>query len=258
MSPTHDQCVSSVRWPAISQRSGAVLDPRYRLAYTSSHAPRVRSKPLRRVQSGNHRLTSLLRCHRLSKAFPGVQALSGIDFELQAGEVHAVVGENGAGKSTLMHLLAGVYQPDSGSIEIHGHGQVGIIDESQAQALGIAIVYQERSLFPLLSVAENIFVNCQGSRRRWLFSKRTLIADARALLRANGFDLDPAARVKDLSPAEQQIVEIAKALSLDSRVLILDEPTASLTFGETDALFAIIERLKVLGTGIIYISHRLE
>ena len=201
---------------------------------------------------------ALLRCTSLAKSFHGFAALRDIDFDLQAGEVHAVAGENGAGKSTLMHLLAGVHRPDAGSIELDGYGAVQIADEGRAQRLGIAIVYQERSLFNLLSVAENLFVNHPPVNSFGVVNRRRLYQEAGELLKRVELNVDPRLPLERLSPAEQQMVEIAKALSFQSRVFILDEPTAALTVPETRTLFRIIGQLKQRGVGIVYISHRLE
>ena len=208
-------------------------------------------------------MNALLKCVGLSKFFGGVTALDTVDFELEAGEVHALAGENGAGKSTLMHLLAGVHQPDLGSIELdcgqrEGPRPVRIQDECHAQLLGIAIVYQERSLFPLLSVAENLFANHPPVNALGLIDRRRLYHAARDLLMQVELDLDPRLPLERLSPAQQQMIEIAKALSLESKILILDEPTAALTVPETETLFRIIRQLKQRGVGIIYISHRLQ
>jgi ABC-type sugar transport system ATPase subunit len=193
----------------------------------------------------------------ICKTFPGVRALDEMQLDVRAGEVHAVVGENGAGKSTLMHILAGVYQQESGTIDFAGQ-QVRIVDERAAQALGIAIVYQERSLFDSLSVAENIFAGRQPVRAGNWIDRRKMEADARQLLVKIGLDVSPAAGLSTLAPAEQQLVEIAKALSLDAKLIIFDEPTAALTEGETRTLFDVIRSLKKAGAAVIYISHRLE
>jgi len=194
----------------------------------------------------------------ICKDFPGVRALDAMQLEVLPGEVHAVVGENGAGKSTLMHILAGVYQPDAGRIEFAGHSDVRIADEQAAQKLGIAIVYQERSLFDALSVAENIFAGRQPVRLGNWIDSGAMASRARQLLQKVGLDVHPNAPLSSLSPAEQQLVEIAKALSLDARLIIFDEPTAALTEGETKTLFAVICSLQKAGTAVIYISHRLE
>ncbi len=201
--------------------------------------------------------SALLEVRNVQKRFPGVHALRGVSLDFRAGEVHALVGENGAGKSTLMHILAGVHQPDEADIFLGGH-LVTITDEQAAQRLGVAIVYQERSLFDLLSVAENIFSGRQPVGRWDKIDRQRLLDDARRLLADLDVELDPRTPVGDLSPALQQMVEIAKALSLQPRLLILDEPTAALIEAEKTALFRVIERLRRSGLGIIYISHRLE
>ena len=201
-------------------------------------------------------MSLLLRCTGISKSFPGVQALSSVDFDVQAGEIHALVGENGAGKSTLMHLLAGVYQPDSGSIEFQG-STVQIPSERHAQQMGIGIVYQERSLFDLLTVAENIFAGNQPSGRLGTIDIAKMHSTARELLRRIELDVDPATPLGRLSPAQQQMVEIAKTLSLNARVIIMDEPTSSLTLSETERLLQTVKDLSKHGVSVIYISHRM-
>src|SRR5437763_1566677 len=192
----------------------------------------------------------------MGKAFPGVQALLDIDLDLRAGEVHALVGENGAGKSTLVKVGAGVYRPDSGSVRLAGQP---IVNESPRQALerGISMIHQELNLAPNLSVAENVFLG-RAPTRGGLIDWQRLYADAEALAARLGIELDTRARVEDLSVARQQMVEIAKALSLEARVIIMDEPTSALTERETAALFDIISRLKAQGVAIAYISHRLD
>jgi len=199
---------------------------------------------------------ALVEIRGMTKAFPGVQALLGVDLDLRAGEVHAVVGENGAGKSTLMKIVAGVYRPDSGSIRLDG---APILNESPRQALerGISMIHQELNLAPNLSVAENVFLG-RAPTRGGLIDWRRLYADVEALADRLGIDLDVRARVDELSVARQQMVEIAKALSLDARVIIMDEPTSALTERETEALFDIIARLKSHGVAVVYISHRLD
>ena len=202
---------------------------------------------------------SLLVMRGIHKRFPGVHALRGIDFEVRRGEVHAVVGENGAGKSTLMHILAGVQQPDQGTIEFDGQTTVVIANGHQAQNLGIAIVFQERSLFNELSVAENILAARQPVNRLGKIDRKGLFAAAERLLREVALgQIKPQTILAKLSPAQQQMVEIAKALSLSAKLIIFDEPTAALTDTETQALFRVIAQLRQAGTGIIYISHRLE
>ena len=198
----------------------------------------------------------LLEVRGMSKAFPGVQALSGVDLDVRAGEVHAVVGENGAGKSTLMKIVAGVYRPDAGTIRL---AREAIVNDSPRQALerGLSMIHQELNLAPNLSVAENVFLGRAPTHGK-LVDWRRLYADAQALAARLGIELDVRARVEDLSVARQQMVEIAKALSLDARVIIMDEPTSALTERETEALFGIIARLKAQGVAVVYISHRLD
>ena len=193
----------------------------------------------------------------VAKSFPGVRALDGCSFELCAGEVHALVGENGAGKSTLMKVLAGVQRADAGTIRIAGR-EVAIASPRAARDLGISIIHQELSLLPHLTVAQNLFIGREPRRLRFLVDDRATIEQAGALLGRLGIRLDPRARVGELSVARQQMVEIARALSLDSRVLIMDEPTAALTDAEVAELFRITRGLRAGGVGIVHISHRLE
>ena len=194
----------------------------------------------------------------IQKRFPGVHALKGVDLDVRAGEVHALVGENGAGKSTLMQILAGVHRPDGGRIDFDGREDVGFEDEQAAQRSGIALVFQERSLFGPLSVAENVFAARQPVGRWRCIDRRELDLRTRELLGELGVSVDPDAPVEELSSAQQQLVEIAKALSLRPKLLIFDEPTAALTPVETQQLFSVIRRLRSQGVGMIYISHRLE
>lgn len=201
---------------------------------------------------------ALLDVRGIEKSFPGARALRGIDLTVERGEVHALVGENGAGKSTLMHILAGVFRPDAGSITFDGAPDILIPDEQSARRLGIAIVYQERSLFDLLTVAENILVNTQPVTRWGTIDQQRMWSEAKALLEQVGLDVDPRTPLNRLSPAQQQMVEIAKALAVRAKLLIFDEPTAALSQAETDVLFRIIRKLKQEGAGVIYISHRLE
>lgn len=200
----------------------------------------------------------MLSLTHISKTFPGVKALSDVSFDLSAGEVHALCGENGAGKSTLMNILSGNLQPDTdGQIRLDGEliTLAGFVD---AQRRGISIVYQERSLSDTLSIAENCFANRQPRGRWGLIDYATLRTQTRALLtQLDRPDLDPDQLVGTLSPAEKQLIEIGKALANQPRVLLLDEPTASLTDRETETLFGIVRRLKAQGVGIIYISHRM-
>ena len=194
----------------------------------------------------------------LSKSFPGVQALSHVQFELLPGEVHAVVGENGAGKSTLMKILAGIYSKDGGEIRYQGE-PVNFASPRAAQAAGIGIVHQELNLMNHLTVAQNIFIGREPHGRwRVLLDERELDRRAQQILDRMGLRVDPRAVVGSLTVAKQQVVEIAKALSHQSRVLIMDEPTAALNVAEAADLFDIIRELKGRGVGIVYISHKLE
>jgi ribose transport system ATP-binding protein len=200
----------------------------------------------------------LVRATQLCKAFDGVRALDQVDFELRAGEVHALMGENGAGKSTLMKILAGLHAPDAGRIELDGR-PVQIDSPRAAQALGIGIVHQELHLMPHLSAAQNLFIGREPRRLGglWLDEDR-LNADAQALFERLNLRLDPRVRVGELTVARQQLVEIAKALSHRSRVLILDEPTAALNPQEVADLFRVLRRLRDEGVGIVYISHKMD
>ncbi|MFI0445745.1 sugar ABC transporter ATP-binding protein [Actinomadura sp. 6N118] len=198
----------------------------------------------------------ILRVHGLRKAFPGVVALDGVDFDLRPGEVHVLLGENGAGKSTLIKSLSGAYQPDGGRIVVDGK-ETGIRSAQDAQDLGIATIYQEFNLVPELTVAENLFLG-RPPRRFGLVDKRAMAEHARVLLERVGVDADPRQRMGDLGIARAQMVEIAKALGQEARVLIMDEPTAVLTTSEVDTLFAIVHQLREQGVAVIFITHHLE
>lgn len=198
----------------------------------------------------------LLKLEDVSKEFPGVKALQGVRLELRAGEVHAVCGENGAGKSTLMKIISGVYQRDAGDMLYKGQS-VHFTSTLQSEAAGIAIIHQELNLVPHLTVAENIYL-AREPRRGFMVDRRKLREYSKRCLDRLGVDIDPDAQVRTLSVAQRQMVEIAKALSLDASVLIMDEPTSSLTEQEAQLLFRVIRDLKREGTGIIYISHRLD
>ncbi|HTU01030.1 MAG TPA: ATP-binding cassette domain-containing protein, partial [Candidatus Sulfotelmatobacter sp.] len=198
----------------------------------------------------------VLQAKGIGKTFPGVRALDGVDLELRAGETHIVLGENGAGKSTLMKVLSGAYAPDAGEVYIDGQ-RVGVFDPRVAQRLGVSIIYQEFNLIPHMNVAQNIFLG-RFPRRRGLLDHATMQADAAALLQSLHMDVDPAALIVDLTTAQQQMVEVAKALSIRAKILIMDEPTSALSERETEQLFATIHRLNARGIGIIYISHRLQ
>ena len=192
----------------------------------------------------------------ISKAFGGVQALNNVEFDVRAGEVHALFGENGAGKSTLIKIITGVHQPDSGEILLDGK-PAQFANPREAQVAAIAAIYQEPNLFPDLDIAENIFVGRQPKklgRVDWA----QMYKDAENLLQSLGLTLDVRTKARSLSVAHQQMVEIARALSLDAKLLIMDEPTSSLTLSEVDDLFAIIRQLKEQGTALVFISHRLE
>jgi len=191
--------------------------------------------------------------HAIDKTYPGVQALRSVDLTLRAGEVLALIGENGAGKSTLIKVLAGAVLPDCGKIEIDGQ-RVSIRDPLDARRAGIAVIYQEFNLIPTMSVVDNLYL---GRERSWL-RRGAESAEARAIFARLGAAVDPRALCRDLSVAQQQVVEIARALSHEARILVMDEPTATLTPPEVEKLFTIIRDLKAHGIGIIYISHRLD
>src|SRR5688572_12051713 len=197
----------------------------------------------------------LLAVESISKRFPGVLALENVSLSLGRGEVLAVVGENGAGKSTLMKILAGVQEPDSGRILIDGT-PVAVDSVRTAQRLGIALIHQELNLADNLTVAGNIFLG-REPRRGWFIRRRETETASTGVLQQVGLDVSPRALVSTLSLGKQQLVEIAKALSAQARVLIMDEPTSSLSQHETEALFRVIKDLKARGVSIIYISHRL-
>jgi rhamnose transport system ATP-binding protein len=202
-------------------------------------------------------MKQLLQLSAVTKSFGAVRALKGVSFDLQAGEVHALLGENGAGKSTLIKIITGAHQPDGGAIEIEG-GRVEKLSPAIAHKLGIACIYQQPALFPDLTVAENIGLRLERansfSRVNWKERRRR----AAELLQRIGADILPDAEIRSLSMPEQQLVEIACALGAGARIVIMDEPTASLTEKETGLLFAVIRDLRASGVGVIYISHRLE
>ena len=200
----------------------------------------------------------LLVMEGIEKSFPGVHALDQCRFELRRGEVHALVGENGAGKSTLMKLLTGEYSKDAGHIYFKGQ-EIEIPSPRAAQHLGISMIHQELHLMPHLTVAQNIFVGREPRGRfSFLLDDQAMNAQAQNLFAMMHLKLDPRTKVSDLTIANQQMVEIAKALSFNSEVLIMDEPTAALTDNEIDELFNIIRRLRDQGVGVVHISHRLE
>jgi len=199
---------------------------------------------------------TIIEARGITKAFPGVRALDKVDFELKAGETHILLGENGAGKSTLMKVLSGAYAPDEGEVLIGGQ-KVKSFTPRAAMRMGVNIIYQEFNLIPYMDVAQNIFLG-RFKTRRGLLDHKTMHADAAALLHSLNMNIDTRALIADLSTAEQQMVEIAKALSIQSTALIMDEPTSALSERETEQLFATIHQLNEKGIGIIYISHRLQ
>jgi len=199
----------------------------------------------------------LLQLKGITKSFQAVRALRGVSFDLFRGEVHALLGENGAGKSTLIKVITGAHQPDGGSIEIEGQA-IPRLDPASARAMGIAAIYQQPALFPDLTVAENVALGLEipstTSRVRWA-ERRTR---AQELLKRVGAEIDPSTEVRKLSMPEQQLVEIARSLGAGARILIMDEPTSSLTQKEVHLLYAVVRDLRKQGVGVIYISHRME
>ena len=206
------------------------------------------------VQS--HLNPPILRMRRISKSFPGVRALQDVDFEVEAAEIHAFLGENGAGKSTLLKILSGAQSPDGGTIEFDGR-DVAFASPHEAQAAGIVTIYQEFTLAPDMTVAENVFIGREPGSR-FFISYRQLETQTAQLCKRIGLDRDPAARVRDLSVAEQQMVEIARALSMRSKLIVMDEPTSALSRAEVEKLFSITRALKADGISTIFVTHRLE
>jgi ribose transport system ATP-binding protein len=206
----------------------------------------------------NRTTTPLLEMRGITKRFPGVVALNNVSLEARAGEIVALVGENGAGKSTLMKILGGIHQPDAGEIRINGEA-VTIYSVNDSMRLGIGFIHQELNVLPNLDVAANVFL---GREPRFggflnLIDRRRMEAETEKFLKRLGVDISPRAQVGDLSIAHRQMIEIAKALSLDTRLLIMDEPTSSLTLAETNRLLGVVKDLRSHGVGVIYISHRL-
>jgi rhamnose transport system ATP-binding protein len=199
----------------------------------------------------------ILEASSISKSFAGVKALRSVSFELQAGEVHALIGENGAGKSTLIKIFTGAVTPDAGTIKVRGE-HVPHMDPRLSKALGIAAIYQQPSLFPDLTVAENIALALESGGGWRVLDWKARSRRATELLERAGASIDPERLVATLSMPEQQLVETAKAIGADTRIVIMDEPTASLTEREVASLFQVIARLRSEGVGVIYISHRLE
>lgn len=199
----------------------------------------------------------LIKMDNIDKRFPGVHALKSVSFDLVAGEVHALMGENGAGKSTLMKCLSGVYQPDGGKILVNGE-VVNLATPKAAQDKGIGIIHQELALMKDLTAAQNIWIGREPRKSFGRIEETKQNADAAAIFAEMNIDIDPTEIVGDMTVAHQQMVEIAKALSFRSKVLVMDEPTAALTDKEIDDLFAVIRRLRAEGVGIIYISHKMD
>jgi rhamnose transport system ATP-binding protein len=193
----------------------------------------------------------------ISKSFPGVRALSGVSLELHPGEVTALIGENGAGKSTLVKILTGIYQPDEGEIRLGGEG-VSFPSAHAAALAGITAIHQETVLFDELSVAENIFIGHAPRGRFGLIDRQRMSRDTRAVLERIGATLDPDARLRDLGIASKHLVAIARALSVDARIVIMDEPTAALSHKEIGELYELIEKLKADGKAILFISHKFD
>ena len=200
---------------------------------------------------------NILELKDMTKRFSGVEVLHEVSFSLRPGEVHALLGENGAGKSTLVKVMTGVHQPDKGEIYLDGK-RVNFSDTRESRQVGIAAIYQELSLFPDLDVAENIFVGRQPTTTGGRIDWRKLYADAEKLLLSLGVHLNLKHKARSLSIAQQQMVEIARAFSINARILIMDEPTSSLTLNEVADLFRLVRRLRDEGTAIVFISHRLE
>ena len=221
-----------------------------------------RAKPFATLILMTHPVVSdppLLQMRGICKRFPGVVALDDVSFELERGEVHVLLGENGAGKSTLMKILSGACARDLGEILIDGQA-VALESPREAQARGISTIYQEFNLVPHLSAAENIYLGREPLRGAGVgvIHRPRLLEDAKRLLDMLGTRIDPTTRIRDLGVAEQQMVEVAKALSIEARILIMDEPTSALTSSEIDELFTAIGRLTAGGVSVIYISHRME
>jgi ribose transport system ATP-binding protein len=201
---------------------------------------------------------ALLALSRICKTFPGVRALDEVSMEVHAGEVHMLLGENGAGKSSLIKVLYGAYLADAGQILFDGD-TVDIDSPADARRLGIAVIFQEFSLVPYLTIAQNIYLG-REPRHPWtrLIDHARMHREALAVLHSLGLDYDTRALAVDLGVAQQQMVEIAKALSQDARILVMDEPTAALSDRESEALFAVIRRLRAAGVAIVYVSHRMQ
>jgi galactofuranose transport system ATP-binding protein len=199
----------------------------------------------------------VLEVRRGTKRFPGVLALDAVSFQLKPGEVHALVGENGAGKSTLIKVLTGVYQPDEGEV-VYGGEEVGFSSPGESQAAGISTIYQEVNLIPLLSVAQNVFLGREPRNRLGLIDVPRMNREAREVLDRYGIEADERATLGSLALGLQQMVAIARAVSVDARVVIMDEPTSSLEAREVETLFGVIRQLRADGIGVVYVSHRMD
>lgn len=205
-------------------------------------------------------MDDILILDKINKIFPGVHALKDMSIKIRKGEVHAICGENGAGKSTLMKVITGVYKQESGDIIFNGN-HVTVNNPNEAFDLGIAIMYQETSLFREMTILENMYLNHEITKKKFglrIMDYPTMEKKAKEIFKSLSCTLDLQSRIKDISMAQKQMVEIAKALTFDTKVLIMDEPTASLTQREVKSLFQIIRNLKERGVSIVYISHRLE
>ncbi|MGH7121764.1 MAG: sugar ABC transporter ATP-binding protein [Acetobacteraceae bacterium] len=218
--------------------------------------PIVETREKNEVSAPGRASGALLTLRGISKHFPGVIALDNVDFDLHHGEVHVLFGENGAGKSTLINIVAGTFPPDSGSFTFDGE-EITHLTPLRARLIGISPVFQEFSLVPGMTIEENLFLG-REQRVKGLLARRSMRTRSTEIMAELGFDLDPTLKVGALSRAHQQMVEIAKAFLTDVRLLILDEPTASLTEGEAAKLFSLTGRLKSSGVGIIYVSHRIR
>jgi monosaccharide-transporting ATPase len=199
----------------------------------------------------------ILEVRRVTKRFPGVLALDDVSFELRPGEVHALVGENGAGKSTLIKVITGVYKPDDGQVHFKGE-EVSFSDPRESQAVGISTIYQEINLIPLLSVAQNIFLGREPRNRLGIIDVESMNREAAEILERYGIRADVTAPLRSLGLGAQQMVAIARAISVDTRAVIMDEPTSSLEAREVETLFGVIGQLREEGVGVIYVSHRLD
>ena len=206
-------------------------------------------------------MSEILALKEINKSFPGVQALKDMSFSVNTGEVHAICGENGAGKSTLMKIVSGIYAADSGEIFFDGK-KIDILSPNEALTMGISVMYQETSLFPEMTILENLFLNHELTKKKFGFLKvldyTAMESKVQNIFASLNSSLDLHVKVREIGMAQKQLVEIAKALTFESKVLIMDEPTASLTQREVEALFRIINNLKSQGVAIVYISHRLE